>query len=262
MQSAKKMANKKTQITLFFIFGLVILIALFFVSYTSSDKLKADIRNEGEIAAISDSPSSLFPLKSNIDYCVDETAKKAVTYTGLYGGYYKVPEPKLVYFYDDVPYYAYGDANTMPTAKAIEAQISSYILEQLPECVNNLHDFQGAKVEGKINSVEALIGKDKISINVDYPIAISRANANAVFSNFRTEVPVRLDTVYWISSKIVEGKIKNNGALCLDCMIDLASENNVFIDIVSHEDSMILTIYDNVTRIDENDYIFSFAMTK
>ncbi|MBI2559100.1 hypothetical protein HYW20_07300 [Candidatus Woesearchaeota archaeon] len=256
------MLNKKTQVTLFLVLGLVVLIAISFMSYLSADKTKTDIKKEAEITTSSGLPSSLLPLKSNIDFCVDEIGKRAIVYTGLYGGYYKVPEPKLVYFYDGVPYYVFRSANYMPTRETVESQISDYVMEQLPACVNNLQDFQGANVEGAIESVSSTIGKDAVFIHIDYPINIYKGDAKAQFLKFRTEVPVRLDTIYDIASEIVEGKIKNNGALCADCLIDLASENNVFIDVVSHEDSMILTIFDNVTKIDENDYIFSFAMTK
>ncbi len=256
------MVNKKTQVTLFFILGLVVLIAISFMSYLSADKTKTDIKKEAELTVSSGLPSSLLPLKSNIDFCVDEIGKRAVVYTGLYGGYYNVPRPKLVYFHDGIPYYAFGNANYMPTRKAVEAQISDYVIEQLPDCINNLRDFQGAKVEGTIESVNSTIGKDAVFVYIGYPINVNNADAKAQFLKFRTEVPVRLDTLYTIASEIVEGKIRNNGALCADCLVDLASENNVFIDIVSHEDSIILTIFDNVTQIDENDYIFSFAMTK
>lgn len=256
------MVNKKTQVTLFLILGLVVLIAISFVSYLSADESKTDIRKEAEITTSSGMPSSLLPLKSNIDSCVDETGKKAVIYTGLYGGYHKVPEPKLVYFYDDVPYYEYRNTNLVPAIKTIEAQISDYVMEQLPDCVSNLKDFQGARVEGSIESVSSTIGSDAVLIHIDYPISVYLGDAKDQFLQFRTEVPVRLDIIYNIASEIVDGKIRNNGALCADCLIDLAYENNVFIDIVSHEDSMILTIFDNVTQIDESDYIFSFAMTK
>ena len=40
------MMSKKTQITLFFLIGLVILIAISFVSYVSSNKAKAEVKKE------------------------------------------------------------------------------------------------------------------------------------------------------------------------------------------------------------------------
>ena len=113
------MVNKKTQITLFFLIGLVILIAISFVSYVSSNKTKAEAKKESEIINIAEMPSSLLPVKLNLDFCVTETAKQAVIYTGLYGGYYKVPEPKLAYFFDDVPFYVYKLKNTMPSRSTV-----------------------------------------------------------------------------------------------------------------------------------------------
>ncbi|MBS3101657.1 hypothetical protein J4204_06020, partial [Candidatus Woesearchaeota archaeon] len=256
------MVDKKTQVALFLIFGLVLLIAVFFISYVTLNKAKAEAETGSEIVNVADAPSSLLPAKLNIDFCVSETAKDAVVYAGLYGGYYKVPEPKLTYFYDEVPYYAYQSRNTMPSRSAVEMQISDYVAEQLPQCIEWLQDFQGARIEGSAISVKSTIGTESVLVDIDYPITISKEGTQTQIPDFRAEVPVRLDTIYSIASNITEGKIRNNGALCIDCLIDLASENNVFIDVVSEKDAMIFTIFDNATKVDGDDYIFSFAMEK
>jgi|SRR3989338_1622159 len=258
--AGKKMVSRKTQVALFFIFGLVIIIAVSFLNYIASESAKSGIKASREIVNVAEMPASLLPVKLNIDLCMEEIAEQAVTYTGLYGGYYKVPEPKLAYFFDDVPYYVYYSENTMPSTEEIQSQISQYVKEQLPECINGL-EFEDAELEGEINFVDASIGDGKVVVNADYPITISRLNSKTKVEDLRAEVPVRLDTIYKIASSITEGKI-SDGALCIDCLIDLASENNVFIDIVSHEDSLIFTIFDNVTKVNDDDYIFSFAMEK
>ncbi|MBI2101706.1 hypothetical protein HYT53_03760 [Candidatus Woesearchaeota archaeon] len=256
------MASKKTQVALFLIFGLVLVIAASFISYVAINKTRAEAEAASEIVNVADAPSSLLPAKLNIDFCVSETAKDSVVYTGLYGGYYKVPEPKLTYFYDEVPYYAYQSRNTMPSRSSVEMQISGYVAEQLPQCIEGLQDFQGARIEGGAISVKSTIGTESVLVDINYPITISKEGAETQIPYFRAEVPVRLNTIYILASNITEGKIRDNGALCIDCLIDLASENNVFIDVVSEKDSMIFTIFDNATKVDGDDYIFSFAMEK
>ena len=251
--------HNKSQLSLFFVLGIILLVAAGFVIFVSSNKVKSDIETEQEKVTTIEIPSSLLPIKLNIDSCVEETAKQAVTYIGLYGGYYNVPEPKVVYFFDDVPYYAYKGENRMPSLSVIEAEISNYIIDILPECINGLN-IENVKIEGEIDFVDTSIGKDGVSIYINYPISIVKGDSTTVVSEFRTKVPVRLDTIYQIASNITQEKIINQGALCVDCLVDEASLNNVFIDVLSYEnDTLIFTIFDNTTTIDEDDYIFSFA---
>ena len=250
--------DKKSQVSLFIIFGGIILIAVIFLSYISSDIIKADVKSEVDyITTIT--PSSLQPIVLSIYSCTEQIAKDAVVYVGLHGGYYNVPEPKVTYFWDDYAYYLYEGKNTMPSKKIIEEQISNYIIEQLPECIDGLSGFQGVTIEGKIESVYSSIGKDKVLVNVNYPINIYKSDSRTQIPELRAEVPVRLDTIYEIASNITKEKIANN-AVCVDCLIDLASMNNVFIDILAYKnDTLIFTIFDNTSKIDEVDYIFSFS---
>jgi hypothetical protein len=251
--------HNKSQLSLFFVLGIILLVAAGFIIFVSSDKVKTDIETEQEKVTTIEIPSSLLPIKLNIDSCVEETAKAAVTYIGLYGGYYNVPEPKVTYFFDDVPYYVYQGENKMPSLSVIEAQISDYMTDILPECVNALN-IEGIKIEGNINFVNASIGKDSVLFYVNYPISLIKGDSTTVVSEFRTKVPVRLDTIYQIASNITQEKIINQGDLCVDCLVDEASSNNIFIDVLSYENNtLIFTIFDNVTTIDEDDYIFSFA---
>lgn len=250
--------HNKSQLSMFFILGIILLVAAGFLIYASSSKIRSDVEREKQISTI-EIPSSLLPIKLNIDSCVQETAKAAVTYIGLYGGYYNVPEPKVTYFYDDVPYYAYQGQNKMPSISVVEAQISDYIMDLLPECVKALN-IEDIKIEGKINFVNASIGKDSVSFYVNYPISLIKGDSKTDISEFRTKVPVRLNAIYQIALNITQEKIINQGALCVDCLVDLSSLNNVFIDVLSYQnDTLIFTIFDNVTTIDKDDYIFSFA---
>ena len=241
--------SKKTQVSLFLIFGIFLLIAVLFFGYINSYKNKSYVQNQIE----SD------PVKLNVNFCIGETAKEALNYIGMHGGYYKMPEPKVTYFWDDMPYYAYKGENKVPTLGEIEVQISDFIKEQLPECVNTLN-FEGLIIEGEISSVKSSIKNEGILIHVNYPISVKKGDSIKQLLDFNYEVPTRLNAVYDTALKITQEKLKNEGVLCLDCLVELASANEVFLEVTPYKNTtLIFTIFDNITRVDEDEYIFNFA---
>ena len=255
--------QKRGQLTIFLMFGIIIVIAAIFVSYIQSETPKTKIGAETE-RINSLSVSSLASVKDSIDYCVSDTSSYVVYYTSLQGGYYNVPEPKTQYF-GDMPYYEYKGQNKMPSIKTIESEISNFIFDILPTCVEQI-ETQGFELNGKINSVETSVLNDKILVKVNYPISIKRGDQETVIPRFNAEVPIRLSTMYEIASNITQGKVRSN-SVCLDCLVILGNKNNVFIDVLSSNNSLIFSLYDNTTSNEnttqnEEPYIFSFALQK
>ncbi|MBI2654011.1 hypothetical protein HYX02_04325 [Candidatus Woesearchaeota archaeon] len=248
----------KAQVSLFFIFGVIILIAVGFINYLSSEKAKSGAIKETEIAVTSSELSLKAQIQSNVDFCVEGIIKEALSYTGLHGGYYNIPEPKIVNDLDEMPMYAYLNQNTTPSITIIESQISDYIKETLPDCVDGL-DFENTKLKGEINSVTTTIGKDNVFVRVNYPLTLERTGTSIQVSDFGAEIPLRIDAIYGIALELTKNQLDNEGTLCVDCVIDLAEKNNLGIDVDLEERNLIFTIFDNAVTIDGNPYVFSFA---
>lgn len=247
----------KAQVSLFFIFGVIIVIAVAFINYLSSIQPESEVATQAE-KAVSGDRISMEAVKANIDHCVESTTKRALIYTGTHGGYYKVPEPKITEWEDDTPLYVYLNQNTILSLVTMESQISDYIKEQLPECVVGL-EFEGTQLTGSINSVTTTIGKDKVIVRVDYPITIERAGTTLQISDFRVEIPSRLDMVYGVALEIVKEQLANQGALCVDCLVGLAENNNLDIDVDLEGKNLIFIIVDNTTLQDIGPFVLSFA---
>ena len=250
--------RKNAQLSIFLIFIIVIVIAIGFLMYINSIKTK---EFEKEVAQIKKTPFSLDAVRLNIDSCIKNTAEDAVIYVGLFGGYYNVSEPKIDYLGDEVPYYVYEGNLKAPTISAIETQISDYLANQLPDCIYGLNNtFNYLQIEGKLNSVNVSIEYGNVFFDIDLPIWIGKGDSKTKISKFATRVPARLKTVYETALNISLKRIENKDSVCIDCLIELASENDVFIEVYPYEEnSLIFTVFDNVTKVDGDDYIFTFA---
>ena len=249
---------KKSQISFFLMFGAVAFIIVIFIQYISSNNPKADSLKKAKVESVAETPFLIEPIRLDLDLCVQRSAKEGLRHIGLHGGYYNVAEPKVDYFGEDIPYYAYGGADKVPSANEIERQLSAYVVENLPICFESL-GFEGVKIDGKIQSVSTLIGVESVVINVDYPLEVKTADKNTKLSSFRAEIPAGIYKIHNMASNISRDVLESS-AICLDCLMDLADYYDVFIDVQIFGDSAVFTIFDNATKLDDYEYMFSFAV--
>lgn len=97
-----------------------------------------------------------------------------------------MPNPKVDYFWDELPYYAYKNESRVPSLGAIEQQISDFIKDMLPYCVKSL-SFEGINVDGEIASVSSHIGNGSVLIRANYPISVKKGNSIKQLSDFSSK---------------------------------------------------------------------------
>jgi len=132
--------NKRGQMTLFIIAGVVILFVAFFFGYLQNESLRQRVESELFGAAVV--PEQAKGVVSYLDGCVERIAKDGLMILGSKGGYIKIPEqigdnPKRVLEFDQntkIPYWIYGDQKQIPTVEEMEQQLDTYINSRLGEC--------------------------------------------------------------------------------------------------------------------------------
>ena len=107
------MKLKRSQISLFILLSLVILIAASLILYLRG-------LEEFEIGEYTGVPVEAAPVKSYIDECVKKSATEAAYIIGLQGGYKTLPERSLDLIFSKVPFYYFEGNNLMPSKKNIE----------------------------------------------------------------------------------------------------------------------------------------------
>lgn len=251
-----KRGMKKSQVTIFIIIAVVLVVigAAFFLAQYS--KSKEELSKEYFIQ------QGIEPSLKNIQEfsldCLEENAKNALELIGIQGGYYQKP----TYYYDlewaFLPYYYYNGEFLMPQQKTIEEQISLYINENLPSCIDDIN-FKNFKLSYALPKTTTIIEQKQVTFTTDLPLSIENKGKISVFE--LAEHPVSIDSslfdILKIASYITDSHKENPDMICINCLAQLSKEKEVYVDFIAfEEDTTLVMIIENKTMPEP--YVFEF----
>ncbi|MCW8966042.1 MAG: hypothetical protein OQK82_05060, partial [Candidatus Pacearchaeota archaeon] len=232
--------NKKGQLTIFIIVGIVIVVSivLYFV-------LRSGVGQGYSISQTED-------IKTFIDACVDETSVDVIERIGLGGGYYYAQDDSI----DGVTiYYSYYDDKFgVPLREEIEREISDAVTENLFFCLGNFNDFENVELDVGELEVLTTITDESIDLDISYPIRVMSGDNVDVLRDFETRVYVRLGVIYDSLVGIVED---NKEGICLTCILD----NDLKLNVTNlEENTFMFSILDEQSELNDKSYEWDFAM--
>ena len=194
-------------------------------------------------------------LKNYIQECLDEQLEYGVIFIGLQGGYDTLPENHLITEFSSIAY-GYNKRNTLITLSEMEDQMSYYIGEVLPLCVDETV-FPDLTIETRNPRVKTVIERRDVLVEIDYRIIITKGDSVSEIRDFKSKVSVRLGDMHNAAKQIIEELSSNYIDLTylsgLDYTVNiLPQDNNVF----------IYSIIDEETKLNEVPYVFNFAVRK
>ena len=240
------MKNKKAQVTIFMIIGLVIIIggaAFFYATRQVNTPLDPELQIlEQQV------PIEFDPIKSYANQCAYSASVEGLRIIGKQGGYISLTNKTLnkepfslkneptesdaVSFTRSsqlkIPYWWYlKSANTCKgscefsskrpelrqTENSIEKQLERYVDLEFTSCLDNFKPFeeQGYKIEEKGKAkTDVTIGSDDLFVLIEYPIEIQHQDSKTEMSQFVMRVPVNLERVYELSTKVTNLQVKHH----------------------------------------------------
>lgn len=202
------MMNKRGQITIFVIVGIIILVTVFLVFYFLGDKIK----KQSEVETVFDE-SSLEPLQDYIGTCIEGHGNEAIEMILKQGG---MINPIVYYNYENnrINYLCHTNSfdsceNKYPFVdKLIESEIQNYMLDKIPGCID-LSDIRnsGYKVETGEFDIELDVSNYKTIATVYYPITISKGETKITESRFIKEFDVPLGMFAEVAEDVVDEEI-------------------------------------------------------
>lgn len=245
---------RKSQITLFVILGFVIVIAAFFVVSLRSPK-------EIGVQRVVEAPSDLQPLKSFVEGCLSSTLRDAVSFVSIQGGFYDAPLSSADFMFARIPYYwDYGYKKHVPSIETVESQISQYVSDFLPLC---LDDFSTLKNLGFVVEYGEAVAASSVSANgvfcdVLMPVRVSRGSLSFAMEGFSAHVDSVLSGLHGHALDITDAISKKPGFLPLSHMVVLGIKNGFTIEVLYQENgSVILSLIDDRQRLPQ---IYAFAV--
>jgi hypothetical protein len=218
--------NKRGQVTLFIIIGVVLLIGLFITMQLRGESFKIDEKQTVEIT-----PTG---FQSYVEQCLSETSREALFKLGDLGGYLNVPE----YISRDdravlsmgglkVPLWYFNGKNREPTLTSMEENLDYYISTNVEKCFNEFKDFEfkySVDILGE-PSVQTIIGDNDITFRLNYDVSLSTLSGNETteYTDFVITQPVRLKQVFNLAKDIMDAE--NREFIFERATIDLMSIN-------------------------------------
>jgi hypothetical protein len=218
--------NKKAQITVFILLGLVVLLGVgtvFFLQDTGIESaIQVEIPGEVQFAGQQE-------LRTFMDSCIRDAVFNGIELIRLQAGHIYIPEeiPTVAVESDrqiitkngikkvidkkasnKVPYWL--DSNNrlfIPTKQYIEDSLAYYIEESILDCVNDFNSFKEQNYQVYTEDINALVSlSDEVYARIGYPITFERDNIRFEESEFILRVPLNLKKAIDIQTEVVLGE--------------------------------------------------------
>jgi len=219
--------EKKGQLTVFIIIGIILLVAVgVFIYITQQKAVKPLEAVEVKVAEVA---VEVQPIREFITQCLYTTAKQGIQMIGERGGYIEpaqhhnpidategsavqfAPESKL-----KVPYWWHMSSKNKctencefkserPSIEDIEQQMNEYLEKELPNCFNKFEIFrQQAFTVTPTGSLKpkTTITTGNIIIRLEYPLEATKAEERFELKEFATELPVNFYEIYMLATNI------------------------------------------------------------
>ncbi len=229
--------NKKGQVTIFIIIGIIILFTFAGIMYFTKTVTKQDILIAAE-PSLSEVPSAFKPINTYTESCINQLGKKGLLILGEQGGYiypdlvgkYSVSNPtnsdginleplKVPYWHYNVqpngankitysslkPELFYDDDPKM----SIEAQLSRYVEEKLEECLDDYSPFTSQGFEVTIvnkdaKEVDVKIGESSVGFLLEMEVKAKKGESETTIHKFYQKILLDLKHYYDTASLIAE----------------------------------------------------------
>ncbi len=232
--------NKRAQISLFILIGIVVVIGVAVFIYINSEANKKEIA-PGVKVAVEKLPTEFQPVATYVESCIKGVGTNALRRIGETGGFVDVANPNpldptesssvellqgsglnVAYWYHlkdsnecstcmfafDMPnlYKAQGEPS-------VESELGEYVDRNLNECLNDFVVFseQGTNIVplGGIKTDVSVID-DYVIFIVDYPIQLKREELEETATKFYAAVPSKLKKMYELANYITGLQAANN----------------------------------------------------
>lgn len=251
-----KLMSRKAQLTIFVIFGLIILAALTFLFFYKENIF--ELYSKTSILKSTSLSPQVQEIDSFVKSCIKDVGYEALYATGMQGGYFIPPKLSTEL---GVPYYFVYDKSYVPQKQTIETEIASYINSRLFFCTKNFASFKSFDIDQGRIVTRAEIKDNEVVLSVNYPITIAKDDTTFKLKTFKDiKIPIRLGLIYKAMNTVIKYQLEDKTSICISCLANMPLEDGMHIDMIDYgQDTIIFTIRDENTKEYKKPYMLVFA---
>ena len=222
-----KINNKKSQIAIYIVLGLIMLASAFMISQVTSRTKKMALEKEhlGQKPGFAGQSE----LRQYVDACIRPNVLQGLEIIRLQGGYVNIPpdtktmlvkdkENKQVKEIDgskqvvvdpsgegnEVPYWLIKDKLAVPTLSFMEKELEEYVLDEVIKCINDFEPFREQKYDVEYGDVNIDVEMEKAVVtDINFPITMKRGDTEMNEEDFVYTVPIDMHLVQDRASDLV-----------------------------------------------------------
>jgi hypothetical protein len=244
--------QKKSQITLFIILGILILFVMifFFMLLDTESGLRQKLRQTQEV------PLSQTSVQVQMESCIRQQAEQVLLLMGVGGGNFDFVITENSSQVRMKTFYQKGK-NITPALEDLERTMEQALTLMVPDCVVGL-ELPGMTIEEGEPSPDVVFAEEDVFISLRYPLKIEGGDVSANLDKFVVRVPVRMQHLYEIANEIVQLTLQEPN------QIDYAAlaKYDILIQYIPQgKDNGVYALTDPVSLIlDRQPYLFLFGM--
>ena len=247
--------RKKSQISIFVLLGIVILMAIIL-----SLIYRSNLGNQN-YNKISEFNSDSNQLKFYIESCIDDSVNSGIGLLGMRGGYI-FPLSKVTVTNRSKIAYFFKNSYLMPSKESIEKELATYADYTLPSCLGNYSQFEkmGYKIfQGDIHT-EISIGETEVIVNVKMPLNIEKSVTTKKIPEFSRTYEVGLGKLYNIAKDITVDQLEHPNSINFGLIGNLSFKYDINLVILrENNDTILYLLSDNKSTINHFPLLFQFA---
>lgn len=205
--------KKRSQVTVFIVIGLLLLLALAVIIFIYNKWTYRFVPTEVV-------PQNVLPVQRYVESCAEESLRDGLVTLGLQGGFIDIP-PKIEYTptsyinlgdVQKIPLWRFRDENRMPTFDFMEQELLDHIKSDMGYCVEGLSMFNEFQIYNMSPAIPKLIfGEDDVTLTLNLPMSITDKSdkQETKIRDFYAQVPVRIRKIYDLAKKTFETEMRD-----------------------------------------------------
>jgi hypothetical protein len=246
----------KSQVTIYIILGIVILMTLLFLIFNSIDTFT--IKNGFGLN------SEALPLENYFSECLKKATKDTADFISLQGGYYDKPLNfinsgsiiKIPY------YYTYDKKDDYPTTTFLKEELNKGVNKNFFKCIDNslVIDKLGFTIKPKSKPIfNFMINNQEITTNLEYKIELSKDEKAIFIEKFISKIKHPLFELHKNSIKLVQEIKKDLEIIPTSYLIDFSLNNDIYTEVFDLRNGDVL--YSLIrNKNTSNEIIYNFAI--
>ena len=248
--------SKRSQVTVFIILAILIVIAVVIIFYSfqssrqSLDPTFDDVATKAEVNS----------LQSSVGECMKDSTYDSLKIIGIQGGFYNKPVQAYDLGWAFIPYYYYSGNYLMPDKQRVQEELSASVNDKMIACVDKL-SFKTFDLNVGDPKTTTTLTKGKARFVIDMPLTLKKGDKTSVMELKAMPVVYNssLYDILEVSTYITTTHLQDNKFFCINCVVDMATERNLYVDFLDFGEgssTTLVTLTENYTSYEP--YLFEF----